>query len=57
MFLFIPMYTMKELRYMPVDEDRSALSKYRLEKAEENLKAAKLLFENKLLSESINRSY
>lgn len=46
MFLFIPMYTMKELRYMPVDEDRSALSKYRLEKAEKNLKAAKLLFEN-----------
>ena len=42
---------------MPLDEDRSALSKYRLEKAEKNLKAAKLLFENKLLSESINRSY
>jgi uncharacterized protein (UPF0332 family) len=48
---------MKELRYMPVDEDRSALSKYRLEKSEKNLKAAKLLFENELLSESINRSY
>lgn len=42
---------------MPVDEDRSALSKYRLEKSEKNLKAAKLLFENELLSESINRSY
>ena len=42
---------------MPVDEERKALSKYRLEKAEKNLAAAKLLFESKLLSESINRSY
>ena len=42
---------------MPFDEDRGALSKYRLEKSEKNLKAAKLLFENELLSESINRSY
>jgi len=42
---------------MQVDEERKALSKYRLEKAEKNLAAAKLLFESKLLSESINRSY
>ena len=42
---------------MPPDEDRKELSKFRIEKAEENLRAAKLLFENKLLRESINRSY
>lgn len=42
---------------MPPDVDRKELSKFRLEKAEENLKAAKLLSENKLLRESINRSY
>ncbi len=42
---------------MPVDEDRKELSKFRLEKAEKNLKASKLLFKNNLLSESINRSY
>ncbi|MCP5107786.1 MAG: HEPN domain-containing protein [bacterium] len=42
---------------MPLDEDRRELSKFRLEKAEQNLKAAKLLFKDSLLSESINRSY
>ena len=42
---------------MPLDEARVALSKYRLEKAEKNLFAARLLLDNKLLSESINRSY
>lgn len=42
---------------MPLDEDRNELSKFRLEKAEENLRAAKLLSENKLLKESISRSY
>lgn len=42
---------------MPLDEDRRELSKFRLEKAEENLKAAKLLIENNLFRESISRSY
>lgn len=42
---------------MPVDKDREGLSNYRLEKSAGNLKAAKLLLENNLFSESINRSY
>ncbi len=42
---------------MPIDEDRKALSKYRLEKAAGNLKAARLMFDNSLLLESISRSY
>jgi len=35
----------------------SELSKYRLEKARENIQAAEVLLENGLLSESINISY
>ncbi|BDU50873.1 hypothetical protein [Haliovirga abyssi] len=42
---------------MQVDERRKELSKYRDEKAKENLKASKLLLENELYLESINRSY
>jgi uncharacterized protein (UPF0332 family) len=42
---------------MPVDENRRALSNYRLEKAAANLKAAGLMFDNGLLLESISRSY
>jgi uncharacterized protein (UPF0332 family) len=43
---------------MPLeDEDRKGLSEFRLEKATKNLEAARLLFKNKLLAESINRSY
>jgi uncharacterized protein (UPF0332 family) len=42
---------------MPVDKDRRALSNYRLEKVTSNLKAAKLMFDNNLFLESINRSY
>ncbi len=42
---------------MPLNLERKGLSEYRLEKAHENLKAAKLLFQSNLLAESINRSY
>lgn len=33
------------------------LSKYRIERAREDLEASKLLFENNLFSQSLNRSY
>lgn len=33
------------------------LSKYRLEKAKEDLEASKLLYDNSLFSQSLNRSY
>ncbi|GAV25198.1 hypothetical protein ciss_11310 [Carboxydothermus islandicus] len=40
-----------------MDEKIITLSKYRLQKAKEDLEAAKLNFENKLFKASINRSY
>ena len=40
-----------------MDEKRISLSKYRLEKAKEELESAKISYENKLLSTSIGSSY
>lgn len=51
------MFTQKGLKSMQLDEDRKELSRFRIEKAEKNLKAAKILLDNGLLSESISRSY
>lgn len=42
---------------MQAEEMRRTLSEYRSEKAKENLAASKLLYENKMFLESINRSY
>lgn len=43
------------LRYM--DKRVSDLSRYRMEKAREDLLSAKLLFDNSWINQSINRSY
>lgn len=40
-----------------MDRDLLDLSKYRLQKAEEDLDSATVLFENKKYSQSLNRSY
>ncbi|WIV13448.1 HEPN domain-containing protein [Proteiniborus sp. MB09-C3] len=42
---------------MPIDSYIIGLSNYRLNKADENIEAAKVLFESKYYSESLNRSY
>lgn len=42
---------------MPHKDYMKDLSKYRIDKADKNIKAAKVLSENNLYSESINRSY
>lgn len=38
-------------------KEHVALSKHRLQRAKDDLESAKLLFENKKLTQSINRSY
>jgi uncharacterized protein (UPF0332 family) len=40
-----------------LDERRWDLSKYRLEQAKESLKASKLMMENDMIKDAINRSY
>lgn len=42
---------------MQVNKHIGELSKYRINKAEENLEAAKILLQSKYYSESLNRSY
>lgn len=43
MFLFTKMLRMKELSFMQVNKHIGELSKYRINKAEENIEAAKIL--------------
>lgn len=38
-------------------DDENALSNYRLQRAEEELKSSKILFQNNLYKQSVNRSY
>jgi len=40
-----------------MSDDEKVLSKYRLRRAEEDLKSSKLLFQNNLYKQAVNRSY
>lgn len=48
---------MKGLRSMQVSEYIVELSKYRINKAEENIEASKILLQSEYYAESLNRSY
>ena len=48
---------MKGLGFMQIGEYVVELSRYRINKSEENIEASKILVESKYYSESLNRSY